>query len=57
MISQQRLINYAVDFLEGEILRLEKAIASGSTSEDDKKLMEELKRIYKADLERIEGTQ
>lgn len=55
MIPQDRLINYASNFLESEIENIEKLLKDEAVNDVDKELLSKLLKEYKYDLEVIEG--
>lgn len=54
MIPQDRLINYAGNFLESEIENIEKILKDEAVNDVDKELLSKLLNEYKHDLEVIE---
>ena len=54
MIPQDRLINYASNFLESEIKNIEKLLKDEVVNDVGKELLSKLLKEYKHDLEVIE---
>nr|DAW78836.1 MAG TPA: hypothetical protein [Caudoviricetes sp.] len=54
MIPQDRLINYASNFLESEIENIEKLLQDEAVNDVGKELLSKLLKEYKHDLEVIE---
>lgn len=54
MIPQDRLINYASNFLESEIESIEKLLKDEAVNDVGKELLSKLLKEYKHDLEVIE---
>lgn len=54
MIPQNRLINYASNFLESEIENIEKLLKDETVDDVSKDLLSKLLEEYKHDLEAIE---
>ena len=54
MIPQDRLINYASNFLESEIDQIEKLLKDEAVNDVGKELLSKLLKEYKHDLEAIE---
>jgi hypothetical protein len=54
MIPQDRLINYAINFLESEIENIEKLLKDETVDDVSKDILSKLLREYKHDLEVIE---
>ena len=54
MIPQDRLINYASNFLESEIDQIEKLLKDEAVNDVGKELLSKLLKEYKHDLEVIE---
>ena len=54
MIPQDRLINYASNFLESEIENIEKLLKDETVNDVGKELLNKLLNEYKHDLEVIE---
>ena len=54
MIPQDRLINYASNFLESEIDQIEKLLKDETVDDVSKDILSKLLREYKHDLEVIE---
>lgn len=54
MIPQDRLINYASNFLESEIENIEKLLKDETVNDVGKELLNKLLKEYKHDLEVIE---
>ena len=54
MIPQDRLINYASNFLESEIENIEKLLKDESVDDVSKDILSKLLKEYKHDLEVIE---
>lgn len=54
MIPEHRLIEYALNFLESEIEKIEKLIKDETVNDVGKELLSELLKEYKHDLEVIE---
>ena len=54
MIPQDRLINYANNFLESEIENIEKLLKDEAVNDVSKELLSKLLKEYKHDLEVIE---
>lgn len=54
MIPQDRLINYASNFLESEIDQIEKLLKDETVDDVSKDILSKLLREYKHDLEGIE---
>lgn len=54
MIPQDRLINYAINFLESEIENIEKLLKDETVDDVSKDILSKLLNEYKHDLEVIE---
>lgn len=54
MILQDRLINYASNFLESEIEQIERLLKDESVDDVSKDILRKLLEEYKQDLEEIE---
>lgn len=55
MIPQDRLINYASNFLESEIENIEKLLKDETVDDVSKDILSKLLNEYKHDLEVIQG--
>lgn len=55
MIPQDRLINYASNFLESEIDKIERLLKCKSVNSESREVLTQILNEYKHDLEVIEG--
>ena len=54
MIPQNRLINYASNFLDSEIQEIGQLLEADNVSDADRELLSELLKDYERDLEELE---
>lgn len=54
MIFQERVENYAINFLEEEIKTIDELLKRKNTSDNEKRILEGLRNMYLTDLEELE---
>ncbi len=54
MLFQERVENYAINFLEEEIKTIDKLLKRKNTSDNEKGILEKLRNMYLEDLEELE---
>lgn len=54
MLFKERVTNYAINFLDEEIRTIDKLLKRKNTSDNDRKILEELRNMYLKDLEELE---
>ncbi len=54
MLFQERVENYAVNFLEEEIKTIDKLLKRKNISDEEKGILEKLRNMYLEDLEELE---
>lgn len=54
MLFQERVENYAINFLEEEIKTIDELLKRKNTSDNEKDILEKLRNMYLKDLEELE---
>ncbi|MGP1405219.1 hypothetical protein [Filifactor alocis] len=54
MLFQERVENYAINFLEEEIKTIDELLKRKNTSDNEKGILEKLRNMYLEDLEELE---
>ena len=54
MLFQERVENYAINFLEEEIKTIDELLKRKNTSDNEKGILEKLRNMYLEDLEKLE---
>jgi len=54
MLFQERVENYAINFLEEEIQTIDELLKRKNTSDNEKGILEKLRNMYLKDLEELE---
>lgn len=54
MLFQERVENYAINFLEEEIKTIDELLKRKNTSDNEKGILEKLRNMYLKDLEELE---
>ena len=57
MLFQERVENYAINFLEEEIKTIDELLKRKNTSDNEKGILEKLRNMYLKDLEELEKLQ
>ena len=54
MLFQERIENYAINFLEEEIKTIDELLKRKTVSSEEKRIFENLKKMYLGDLAKLE---
>ncbi len=54
MLFQERIENYAINFLEEEIKTIDKWLKRKTVSSEERRILENLKNMYLGDLSKLE---